>query len=138
MENTPKKILLVDDDIDLLEQNKLLLESRGFVVVTAETVTDAWETYKKERPDACILDLIMEEHDAGFILSHRIKRDEYGKNIPVFLLTSATNVTGLKFGTSTSDEKEWIHADGWFNKPIPIDELVSKLEDKFAEYKQKK
>lgn len=138
MEKKKTKILLVDDDIDLLEQNKLLLESRGYVVVTAETVNDAFETFKKEKPDACVLDLIMEEHDAGFILSHRIKRDAYGKNIPVFLLTSATNVTGLKFGASTSEEKEWIHADGWFNKPIPIDELVSKLEDKLDEYSRKK
>ena len=129
-----KKILLVDDDLDLLEQNKMLLESKGYKVVTADNMKDAWDTYKREKPNACVLDLIMEEHDAGFVLSHRIKRDDYGKNIPVFLLTSAAYVTGMKFGASTSEEQEWIHADGWFDKPIQIEELTNKLEELFLKY----
>jgi len=125
----PKKILLVDDDVDLLEQNKLLLESKGYEVVTAENMKDAMDLFKKEKPYAAVLDLIMEEHDAGFILSHKIKKDPYGKNIPVILLTSATYITGMKFGATTKEEKEWIHADDWMNKPIVIDDLVNKIED---------
>jgi CheY-like chemotaxis protein len=136
MENTTKKILLVDDDLDLLEQNKMLLESKGYNVVTASNMKDAMDTFKKEKPDACVLDLIMEEHDAGFVLSHKIKRDEYGKTIPVFLLTSATYVTGMKFGASTDEEQEWIHADSWFDKPINIEQLTNKLEEAFLKYKK--
>ena len=86
----PRKILLVDDDLDLLEQNKILLEAKGYKVVTADNMKSAWETFQSEKPDAAVLDLIMEQHDAGFILAHKIKKDPYGKNIPVFLLTSAT------------------------------------------------
>jgi DNA-binding response OmpR family regulator len=126
-----KKILLVDDDLDLLEQNKILLESKGFKVVTAEGSKKGWEVFKQELPDAAILDLIMEEHDSGFILSYKIKKDEYGKNIPVFILTSATYVTGFKFGASTEEEKEWLKCDGILNKPIMIDDLVNKLEGFF-------
>jgi len=136
MENTKKKILLVDDDLDLLEQNKLLLESKGYTVVTASNMKDAMDTFKREKPDACVLDLIMEEHDAGFVLAHKIKRDEYGKTIPVFLLTSATLVTGMKFGASTNEEQEWINADGWFDKPINIEQLTTKLEEAFIQYKK--
>ena len=123
-----KKILLVDDDLDLLEQNKILLESKGFNVVTAEGSKKGWEVFKQEQPDAAIIDLIMEEHDSGFILSYKIKKDEHGKNIPVFILTSATYITGFKFGASTEEEKEWIKCDGILNKPIIIDDLVNKLE----------
>ncbi len=137
MEKEIKTILLVDDDIDLLEQNKLLLEAKGYKVITAENVEDAWNIFKAEKPDAAVLDLIMEEHDAGFILSHKIKRDDYGKNIPVFLLTSATYVTGMKFDASTPEEQEWIHCDGWFNKPIQVEELAIKLEECFEKYKNK-
>ena len=50
----------------------------------------------------------MEEHDSGFILCYRIKKDEHGKNIPVFILTSATYDTGFKFGAGTFEEEEWI------------------------------
>lgn len=127
-----KKILLVDDDIDLLEQNKILIESKGYKVITAEDGKTAWELFKKEKPDAVILDLIMEEHDSGFILSYKIKKDEAGKNTPVFLLTSATYFTGYKFGASTDEEKEWIRCDEVINKPVVIDELVQKLEEYFA------
>ncbi len=123
-----KKILLVDDDIDLLEQHKTILQAKGFKIVTADNVEDGWNVFKKEKPDAAVIDLIMEEHDSGFILCHRIKRDQYGKNIPVFILTSATYVTGFKFGTSTSEEKEWIKADALLNKPIVEEELLKKLE----------
>jgi DNA-binding response OmpR family regulator len=134
MSEVKKKVLLVDDDIDLIDQNKMLLESKGYEVVTAENVKDAWDTFQKEKPDAAVLDLIMEEHDSGFVLAHRIKRDAYGKTIPVFLLTSATYVTGMKFGVSSSEEQEWINCDAWFNKPINIDELSNKLEECLEKY----
>ena len=127
-----KKILLVDDDLDLLEQNKVLLESKGYNVITADNGKDGFELFKSQKPDAAIVDLIMEEHDSGFVLSYKIKNDEYGKNIPVFVLTSATYLTGFKFGASTSEEKEWIRCDEIINKPVVIDELVQKLESYFT------
>lgn len=126
--STKKKILLVDDDLDLLEQNKMLIESKGYEVITANSGKEGFEVFKKAKPDACVVDLIMEEHDSGFILCYRIKRDDYGKTIPVFILTSATYDTGFKFGASTSEEKEWIKADALLNKPVIIDEFVQKLE----------
>ena len=64
MTEVKKKILLVDDDPDLIEQNSTLLISKGYDVVTADNVPDAWETFKREKPDAAVLDLIMEEHDS--------------------------------------------------------------------------
>lgn len=130
MSNT-KKILLVDDDLDLLEQNKLLIESKGYEVITASSGKEGFEVFKKAKPDACVVDLIMEEHDSGFILCYRIKKDDYGKNIPVFILTSATYDTGFKFGASTAEEKEWIKADALLNKPVIIEEFVQKLEAYF-------
>lgn len=127
-----KKILLVDDDIDLLEQNKLLIESRGYEVVTADNSKKGWELFKSVKPYAAVIDLIMEEHDAGFILSYKMKKDVYGKNIPVFVLTSATYVTGYKFSASTSEEKEWLKCDAIINKPVVIDDLVQKIEAYYA------
>jgi CheY-like chemotaxis protein len=126
---TIKKILLIDDDIDLLEQNKLLLESKGFVVVTGETGEEGWKLFQKEKPDAAIIDLIMEEMDSGFVLCYRIKKTDHGKKIPVFILTSATYETGFKFSATSREEKEWIKCDGILNKPVVVEELLSKLEN---------
>lgn len=127
-----KKILLVDDDHDLLEQHKILFESRGYNVFIADSSKKGWDLFKAEKPYAAIIDLIMEEHDTGFILSYKIKKDNYGKNIPVYVLTSATYVTGYKFSASTPEEKEWIKCDAIINKPVVIDDLVQKIEGYYA------
>lgn len=126
-----KKILLVDDDIDLLEQNKILLENKGFTVVTAENSEDGWKKFQQEKPDVAIIDLIMEEMDSGFVLCYKIKKTEHGKKIPVFILTSATYSTGFKFSASTPEEKEWIKCDGIINKPVIIEELLARIENFF-------
>ena len=127
-----KKVLIVDDDFDLLEQNKMLMESKGFIVVTAESGKEGFEVFQKEKPDAAIIDLIMEEMDSGFILCHKIKKTEHGKKIPVFMLTSATYETGFKFNSSTKEEKDWIKCDGLLNKPVVVEELLSKMENYFG------
>jgi CheY-like chemotaxis protein len=125
----PKKILFVDDDIDLLEQDKVLLESKGFKVITAESGEEGWKLFQKEKPDAAVIDLIMEQMDSGFVLCHRIKKTELGKKIPVFILTSATYDTGFKFSASTKEEQEWIKCDGILNKPIVLEDLIDRLEN---------
>lgn len=127
-----KKILLVDDDIDLLEQNKVLLESKGFQVETAESGKEGIEKFNKMKPDAAIVDLIMEEYDSGFVLCHRIKKTDHGEKIPVYILTSATYDTGYKFASETDEERQWIKCDGILNKPVVVDELIAKFE-KFVE-----
>jgi len=127
-----KKVLIVDDDLDLLEQNKTLMESKGFSVITADSGKLGFEMFQKEKPDAAIVDLIMEEMDSGFVLCHKIKKTDHGKKIPVFMLTSATYETGFKFNSSTSEEKDWIKCDGFLNKPVVVEELLSKLENYFG------
>lgn len=127
-----KKILLVDDDIDLLEQNKTLLEAKGVEVFTAESAAEGIIKYSEVKPDAAIIDLIMEEHDSGFVLCHRLKKEDIGKDIPVFILTSATYETGFKFSATTKEEQKWIKCNGLINKPVVIDDLISKI-NKFYE-----
>ncbi len=122
-----KKILVVDDDLDLLEQSKLLLESKGYEILAVDNAKEAYNKFLEFLPDACLLDLMMEEHDSGFILSYQIKKHPHGKNIPVIMLTAATYATNYKFDVSTQEEKEWLKVDEILNKPINIDELVEKL-----------
>ncbi len=133
MDTEKKKILLVDDDVDLLEQSKVQIEAKGYSVVTAENSNEGWEKFKTEKPDAAVIDLMMEEHDSGFVLSYKIKKESYGKNIPVIVVTSAAYITGYKFDVSTGEEREWIKCDEILNKPVVIEELVQKLESYFAE-----
>lgn len=122
-----KKILLVDDDIDILEQNKLMLEAEGFEVFLATNTAEGIRKFEEILPDAVVLDLMMDQYDSGFILSHKIKRSEHGKKIPVFMITSVANVTGFKFDASTDDEREWLDVEEILNKPVQIPELIAKI-----------
>ena len=124
-----KKVLLIDDDVDLLEQNKILMESRGFDVITAESGEEGYEKFLETKPDTVIVDLMMEESDTGFVVCHRIKKTDHGKSIPVFILTSATYDTGFKFDSKTDEEREWIKCDGILNKPVVVEELIQKIEN---------
>lgn len=130
--STTKTILLVDDDPDILDQNKVLLESRGYEVVTASNSDDGFAEFEKIKPYAVVLDLMMEQYDSGFILSHKIKRTAHGKTTPVYIITSVATTTGMKFDSETGEETEWINADGILNKPVVIEDLVTKIESFYA------
>ena len=67
-----KTILIVDDDLDILEQYSLMLKADGHTVVQASSLAEAEETILTVRPDLAILDLMMDEKDAGFVLCKRI------------------------------------------------------------------
>lgn len=126
--NDKKKILIVDDDTDILSQLQVQLEALEYTVLTCDSSKQAFEVFKKELPDAVATDLMMEEMDSGFMLTYQIKKTEHGRKIPVILMTSAAYVTGFKFDAFTSDEKNWLRCDAVLNKPITVEELVSKVE----------
>lgn len=123
-----KKILLVDDDIDLLDQTKLILLAKGYDVVTAETAEEGFKKFEEFLPDALLIDLMMEEHDSGFILSYKVRKHPHGKNVPIIMMTSAAYLTNYKFNASTEEEKEWLKCDAVLNKPVIIEDLLQKLE----------
>ncbi len=88
-----KKILVVDDEIDFLEMIRLRLEANGYSVTTATNGNDALEKFRKERPSAILLDVLMPEIDGIEVLKKIRKEDA---NIPVFILTAYSNDARFK------------------------------------------
>jgi two-component system, OmpR family, response regulator len=119
--NATIKILLVDDDEDFLFQHRIQLENAGFAVTTASTRAAAEELAASVHPDLAILDLMMEQHDDGFVLSHHLKRMFPG--LPVILVTAVTSETGLNFNPSSPTERAWVGADAVLAKPIRFEQL---------------
>lgn len=119
------KILVVDDDIDFIEQVKLFLQSEGYLVITSESQKEAEEVIVKENFDLAIVDLMMENHDSGVILAHRIKRKN--DNIPVIMATAVTAETGLEIDADTEGEKEWFKVDLVMDKGIRKDQLIREV-----------
>lgn len=122
---TQKKILVVDDDIDLLEQVALILRGAGYEVVTAQGQESAEEALLTHIPALCIVDLMMEHTDSGFILCHNIKR--LYPDVPVIILTAVKAATGLDFAARSSEAASWVRADALMDKPVRAEQIRAEV-----------
>jgi two-component system, OmpR family, response regulator len=116
-----KKILIVDDDMDYLFQMRMKVEQMGFETITAESQAETEKIIMEIKPDLCILDLMMESDDSGFILSYKIKR-KY-PDVPVIIATGVTAETGMTFDVHAEENARWINADLFLDKGIRADQL---------------
>ena len=128
--NAKTQILLVDDDEDFLFQHRIQLENAGFAVTTATTRAQAETAIASFTPDLAILDLMMEQHDDGFVLSHHLKRVFPG--LPVIMVTAVTSETGLVFDPSSAAERAWVGADALLAKPIRFEQLRREIDRALA------
>ena len=85
---TRKKILLVDDDVDVISIVETILENEGFEVVTACNKTDGLEKARSEKPDLAVVDVMMTTYFEGFELAEALINDSQFKGMPVLLQTS--------------------------------------------------
>jgi DNA-binding response OmpR family regulator len=114
------KIAIIDDDPDIIEASSLLLNSRGYDVVSAQNVEEALELVPREKPDLIILDVVMVEPDDGFYLANKFRK--IGINTPILMLTSIAKVTGYDFGNNES-----LPIQDFLEKPISPDALLEKI-----------
>lgn len=119
MKNGKHVILCVDDDKDILETLKVVLEANGYSVRTAGTGEAAFKVWQAEKPDLVIVDLMMEEVDAGTSLVTRLKAQ--GNTAPVFLLSSVGEQLGRNI------DYNQLGLAGVFQKPIEPTTLIKTL-----------
>jgi CheY-like chemotaxis protein len=116
-----KKILVVEDDIDQLENVATILTAEGYEVITAQGQVEGEEALLTAMPDLAILDLMMENMDSGFVLCHQLKR--LYPETPVILLTAVQSETGIDFSAKSKGSANWIKADVMLDKPIRPEQL---------------
>jgi DNA-binding response OmpR family regulator len=121
---TTKKatLLIIDDDADIRSSMRIMLEAAGFSVGEAGTADEGLKTAERIRPDAIIVDLMMESVDAGSRLSQTLKAQGIGG--PIYLLSSAGDSVRYNL-----DPREMGLA-GIFQKPVDHAALVSTLKKK--------
>ena len=115
------KILVVDDDPDVVEAVTAFLERAGHNVKSASNRRDGMARVKSEQPDLIILDVMMEEPDDGFAMAQELRRDGFKK--PILMLTSIARVTGLNYGIDDST----VPVDDFVEKPVAPAVLLEKV-----------
>jgi CheY-like chemotaxis protein len=78
------------------------------------------------RPDLAVVDLMMDNVDGGFTLCYHLKKRD--PSIPVILVTSVNNETGLNFDAADPEQKSWIKADAFLSKPIRFEQLKKEVD----------
>ena len=121
------KILIIDDDPDITEAMKVVLESKQYHVVVAKNGEEGLKQVKLVKPDLIILDVMMETSDKGFDVARQIKWDKSSKEIPIIMLTAIKEKTGLDFRNEAGDEV-WLPVDDYCDKPLNPEQLISKVE----------
>jgi DNA-binding response OmpR family regulator len=114
-----KKILVVDDEADLVETVRFPLEMEGFNVLVSYNGEDALNQARKEKPDLIILDLMLPKLD-GYKVCRLLKFDERYKHIPILMLTAKTQEKDKILGMETG-------ADEYITKPFEMDDLMEKV-----------
>jgi CheY-like chemotaxis protein len=121
------KILIIDDDPDIVEAMKVVLESKNYEVTIAKSGEEGLKKARQGKQDLIILDVMMESMDKGFDVARNLKNDQNYKAIPILMLTAIKEKTGLGFEKEAGDP-DWLPVDGYCEKPLQPEELISKVD----------
>jgi len=123
-QNGKSKILVVDDEIQLITMLQMRLEANGYEVITANDGKEGFEKAKTDDPDLIVLDGMMPTM-GGFEVCGILKKDDRYKKIPVILFTAKAQETDLKEGEAAG-------ADAYITKPFEAPVLLAKIEELLA------
>ena len=120
-----KRILIVDDDPDLVEAVSIILEGKGYTVAAAYGGVEGLKKAKAEHPDLIVLDVMMPDKD-GYAVCKELKADKKYRSIPILLLTAVVaNIPTTKYTHQMGKDTE---ADDYIDKPVEPGELVRRIE----------
>lgn len=114
-----KKILIIDDDSDILDAVTVILKSEKFTVVTAFDGKDGVAKFKKEKPDLVLCDMMMEKVDEGSKVAQIIRKED--KKVPIYLLSSIGSSTDSNIDISKQG------FTGVFQKPVDPKTFISDI-----------
>ncbi len=114
-----KKILIVDDERDLVETLTFRLEANDYQVISANDGQEGLDKAKREQPDLIILDLILPKMD-GYKVCGLLKSDARYNKIPIIMFTARAQESDMKMG-------EEVGADAYVTKPFEPQTLLGKI-----------
>lgn len=122
------KILVVDDDVQLVDTVKALLESVGYDVNFSYQAEKGLELARDDKPDLILLDVMFAGPPGpdGIEISRRLHQDPILKDIPVIMLTGVRKV--LDFPFPVEPDESWMPVQAFLEKPIKPGKLLSEIE----------
>ena len=128
------KILIIDDDLDIIDSLKMILESSGYEVAVKTDTDNLIEDIRQASPDLIILDIIFpEDPNAGFTAARTLHKTEDVNRVPVLLLSAVNQQSNMSFGFSDADiSEDFMPVKGFIEKPVEPSVLLSKVKELLA------
>jgi DNA-binding response OmpR family regulator len=124
MENN--KLLIIDDDPDLLLSLKTILEKEHYIVFTAKSKTEGISLLSEKSPDLIILDIMMETDLQGYYMLDELRRNSKSAELPIIIYSGMADAIGVNFRSAVEDEN--LHSNVAFvDKADDLDELLLKI-----------
>jgi DNA-binding response OmpR family regulator len=124
MPDSKPRILIVDDEADLVSVLRMGLEIAGFEVVEAGDGEEGLRRARQERPDLIVLDLMLPKLD-GYKVCRALKFDERYKAIPIVILSARSADSDRRLALDMG-------ADQFVSKPYDMNDLISKIRQRLA------
>ena len=118
-----KRILLVDDDTDFVEMNKVVLERAGYEVSAASNRTECMEEAKARKPDLIILDVMMATVGDGMFAAQELRKEKATRDIPIIVVTSVNKVPPYNIGP----DEAWMPVNAFIEKPVAPEVLLEEV-----------
>ena len=115
------KILVVDDDPDIVEAITMFLRNEGHDVTGVGSRTDGMAAIAANAPDLLILDCMMEEADDGMAMAQELRKQ--GFDAKILMLSNIATVTGMDYGKDT----DVVPVDDFQAKPVDAQTLIGKV-----------
>ena len=124
------KILVIEDDTDLVAAIVKMLEIKGYSVESAFDPEEGWKKLRQGKPDLIILDVMFGSKDEsrGFDFAQKLRYDKEFSGIPVLMLT-AINTQKPFFNFSPDTDNEFLPVDSFIEKPLKAEELFARVEE---------
>lgn len=116
----PKKIVYIEDDLEMIDLVKMILNNKGFEVIGAHGGRQGLEASVAEKPDLILLDLMMPDVD-GWDVYHQLKLSEETNKIPVVVITAKAQAIDRVLGLQIAK------VDDYISKPFRPAELISSI-----------
>jgi CheY-like chemotaxis protein len=133
MSDDKGKILIVDDDPDIVDALSLVLEGAGYQVRDAANAEEGLAAVERERPDLIVLDVMMPDGTEGFQFVWRLRNElpQAVQETPIVILTAIHGTTRLRFYPEASDGTyspgEYLPVQGFIDKPVDPEDLLKKV-----------
>jgi len=117
-----KTVIVIDDDPDVLEATKSILEGADYAVVTALSAEEGLAHIRQGGIDCIILDVMMATETEGFHVAQDLKADPATSDIPILMLTAVSRKSGFEFSPET--DKDYMPVEAFLEKPLDPERLL--------------